>query len=68
MRFDKSHNLSQIGLVKSHNLTMLRLDLGMSSGIKLIHKLAKSLIRTCSKVHDHKTYNKAINNLIYKNK
>lgn len=43
-------------------------DLSIGSDIKLAHKLAKFLIETSSKIHEPKTYNKAIDNLIYKNK
>ena len=68
MRLDKSHNLPQIRLAKIYNLTIPRIDLNMSSDIKLIRKLAKSLIEISKKVHKPKTYDKAINNLIYGNR
>lgn len=68
MRLDKSYNLPQIGLAKSHNLTMPRTDLGISSGIKPTFKLTKSLTKSRNKVYKPKAYNKAIDNLIYGNR
>ena len=40
----------------------------MSLGIKFVCKFIKSLIKTNSQVHEPKTYNKEINDLIYKKK
>lgn len=55
-------------LNRSHNPTMPRTDLNMSSSVKPVCKLAKSLTKTSNKVHESKTYNEAINNLIHKNR
>lgn len=44
------------------------LDKSPSGLIKSIHKFAKSVTKTNSKMHKLKIYNKAINNLIYGNK
>lgn len=68
MRLYKSHNLSRIKLYKSHNPFILRANLAINSDIKPICKLVKSLIDISSKVYKLKTYDKAINNLIYRNK
>lgn len=65
IRLVESHNSFQIRLAKIHNLTVPRTDLSMGSGVKPIHKLAKSLIETSSKVHELKTYDKAIDNPIH---
>lgn len=51
-----------------HPLQMLKTDLGIGSGIKLTHKLAKSMTEKNSKVYELKTYNKTIDNLIHGNK
>lgn len=65
IRLVESHNSLQIRLAKIHNLTVPKTDLSMGSSIKPAHKLAKSLIKTSSKVHELKTYNKAIDNPIH---
>lgn len=67
MRLDESHNLSRMRLDKFHNPTVPKTDLDMGSVIKPVYKLAKSLIETSSKVYEPKTYDKAIDNPIYKN-
>lgn len=68
MRLDKSHNSSWIRLAKFHNPIVPKTNSGMGSNVKLICKLAKSLIKTSSKVYKPKTYDEAINNPIYRNK
>lgn len=40
-------------------------DLDIGSGIKLIHKLAKSMTKTSSKIHKPIIYDKIIHDLIY---
>lgn len=55
-------------LNRSHNLTVPRTDLDKGSNIKLAYKLTKSLTETSNKVHKLKTYNKAIDDPIYKYK
>lgn len=45
-----------------------RSDLGMGLGVILMCKLAKSIIKTSSKVHKPKTYNEVINNPIHGNR
>lgn len=55
-------------LAKFHNTTILKSDLDTNLDIKLTHKLATSFIESSSKVHKPKTYDKIIDNLIYKNK
>lgn len=67
MRLDKSHNPPRIRLDRSHNPTVARIDLGTGSGVRPVHKLAKFLTKTNSKVHEPKTYNEAIDNLIHGN-
>lgn len=47
---------------------MPKIDLGIDSGIILIHKLAKSMTEMSSKVYKPKTYNEIIDNLIHRNK
>lgn len=49
-------------LDKSHNPTILRIDLGMGSSVRFIHKLAKFLIKTSDKIHKLKIYNEEIEN------
>lgn len=68
MRLDKFHNLLQMRLAKFYNPTMLKIDLGTNSSIRLICKLIKSLTKSNGKVHKPKTYDKVIDNLIYKNR
>ena len=68
MRRDKSHNLSWMRLTKSYNSIMLKTDLGTGLDIRLVFKLTKFLIETSNKVHETKTYDKTIDNLIYGNK
>lgn len=46
----KSYDLFQMRLNRSHNLTLPRTNLGISSSIKPIHKLVKSLIQTSNKL------------------
>lgn len=55
-------------LYRSHNQIVPKTYLDIGSGIRLVYKLAKSLTKISSKVHKPKTYNEAINNLIYRNK
>lgn len=55
-------------LAKFYNLIMPKTDLSLGSGIKLVYKLIKSLRETNNKIHEPKTYNKAIDDLIHKNK
>lgn len=57
IKLNKSYNSFQIRSDKSHDPTMPRIDLGMSLSVRPIYELAKSLIKTNSKVHKHKTYN-----------
>lgn len=45
-----------------------RTNLGIGLGVRLAHKLVKSVMETSSKVAESKTYNKIINNPIYENK
>lgn len=47
---------------------MLKIDLGIGSGIRLIHEFAKSMTEMSSKVYEPKTYNEIIDNLIHKKK
>lgn len=54
MRLDESQDPNQI---------RLRTDLGMGLSIKFACKLTKSMTETSSKIHDPKTYNKAIHDL-----
>lgn len=68
IRLDDFHNLLQIKQAKSQDLTVLRTNLGTGSSIKSIRKLAKTLTETSNKMHKPKTYNKTIDNLIYRNK
>lgn len=68
MRLDESHDLPQIRLDKSYNLIVPKIDLGISSSIRLIYKFVKFLIETSNKVNQLKTYNKAVDNPIHKNK
>lgn len=68
MRLDEAHNLSQKSLVKSHNSIVPRTDLGMDSSVRPAYEFTKFLTKTSSKMHEPKTYNKAINDLIYENK
>lgn len=68
MNVNESHNLLQIRLDRSHNLTMSKTNISIGSGVKPAHKLVKSLTETSNKVHKCKTYNEAIDNLIYENK
>lgn len=68
IRLNKSYNLFEMRLVKSHNLIVPKSDLGIGSSVKPTHKLAKSLTKISSKIYKLKTYNEAIDNLIYKNK
>lgn len=46
----------------------LKIDLDMGWDIRLVCKLAKSMIETSSKVYKSKTYNKIVHDLIYGNK
>ena len=55
-------------IAKSYDLTVPRTNLGTGSSIKPVCKLAKSLTETSSKVHKSKTYDEAIDNLIYRNR
>lgn len=66
IRLDESHNPLQMRLAKFYNLNMPRIDLGMGSNVKPAHKFAKFLIQTSNKVHKCKTYDKAIDDLIYR--
>ena len=60
MRLDKSQDLTQI---------RARTDLDINLVIRFLYKLAKSMMEIGSnKVYKPKTYNKAIDNLIYWNK
>lgn len=68
MRLDKSHNLFWMRLAQFDNLIMPKTDLGIESGVRLLYKLTKSLIETSNKMHKPKTYNEAINNLIYESR
>lgn len=68
MRLDKFYNLPQMSLDKAHNPIVPRTDLGIDSGIKLAYKLAKSLIKTSSKLYKPKTCDEVIDNPIYKKK
>lgn len=68
MRLDEYHDPLQIRLAKYDNLTMPKIYLNMGSNIKPTYHLAKSLTKTISKVHKPKIYNKAIDNLINKNR
>lgn len=51
-------------LAKSHNLTIPRTNLDIGLDIKPACKLAKSLTKTRSKMHELKTYNEAINDVV----
>lgn len=55
-------------LERSYDPTVLKINLGIDSGIKPVHKLIKSLTETSNKVHEPKTYNKIIDNSIYRNR
>lgn len=55
-------------LDKSHDSTVSRTDLGIGSGVRFARKFAKSLTKTSSKVYKPKTYNEAIDDLIYRNR
>lgn len=55
-------------LAKSQNLTLLKTNQATSSSVRLARKLAKSLIKTNSKMYEPKTYNKVIDNPIHGNK
>lgn len=68
MKLNKFHSLLWIKLDRFYNLTILKTNLDISSGIKFIYKLAKSLIKINNKIYKSKIYNKAIDDLIYKNK
>lgn len=59
---------SRIRLDESHNLTISRTDLGTGLGVRPAYKLAKFLTETSSKMHESKTYNKAIDDLIDENR
>lgn len=47
---------------------MPKTNLSTGSDIRLTYKPVKFLTETSDKVYDFKTYDKAINNLIYKNR
>lgn len=81
MRPEGLHNLirqTKIRFKNIHNPPLVqkpKIDLGKISSenpldrlVKPTQKLVKSVIRTSSKVHKLKTYNKAVNNLINRNK
>lgn len=68
MRLNKFHNSPWIKLIKSYNLIMPKTDLGIGSGIKLACKFTKFLTEISSKMYELKTYNQAIDNLLYKNR
>lgn len=68
IRLDESYDSSEIRLAKSYNPIVLKTDLDTGSGVKLVCKLAKSLTETSSKIYKPKTYDKVIDNSIYKNK
>lgn len=81
MRIKDFHNSAKQIRIKTenaHNLLLtqrLKVNLGRKLGknlldklVRLIQKLVKLVIETISKVHKLKIYNKAINNLINKNK
>ena len=55
-------------LTKSHNSTVLKTNLGISSGVRPACKFVKSLTKTSNKVYEPKIYNEAIDNLIYGNR
>lgn len=59
MRLDGSQNLTQ---------TRPRTDLGIGLGIKPARKHAKSPLKASSKMHEPKTYDETINNLIHENR
>lgn len=64
MRIQPSYNSkSKIDLVGTSSKNHLRDGL-----VRLMHKFAKSVTETNSKVQKPKTYNEAINNLIYRNR
>lgn len=66
----------QTGVGNSYNLLIQKpkTDQGWTLGksplelVRPTYKLAKSMTKTNSKLHELKTYNKAINNLIYGNR
>lgn len=64
MRLDKSLNLPLIRLDRSHDPIISKIDLGISSNIRLVYKLVKSLTETNIKIYEPKNYNEVINNLI----
>lgn len=68
IKLDKSYNPFWMRLNKSHNLTMPRIDLGTDLDVKPVYNPAKSLTKISNKVYEPKTYDEAINNLIYKNR
>lgn len=55
-------------LDRFYDLIISKTNLDTSLDVKSIHKFAKFLIKTSSKIYELKTYNKIIDNLIYKNK
>lgn len=63
-RLDKFYNSLQMRLAKFYNLTMSKIDLGTGSDVRSACKLVKFLTEINKKMHDPKTYNEAINNLI----
>lgn len=68
MRLDESYDPPWIRLAKSHNPIIPKTDLGTGLDVRLARKLAESLIKTSSKAHEPKIYNKAIDNPIHGNR
>lgn len=65
---EATQNSYWMRLAKSNNPTVLKIDLNTGSGIRLVRKLAKFLTETSNKVHESKTCDEAIGNLIYGNR
>ena len=59
MRLDKSQDQTQM---------KLRIDLGIGSGVRSIHKFTKSITETISKMDESKTYDEVIDNPIHGNR
>lgn len=59
---------SWVRLNKSHNPIILRKNRDTGSGIRPECKLAKSLTEISNKLHEPKTYDEVINNLIHGNR
>lgn len=68
MRLNKFHHPPWISLNRSYNPTMVRINLGKGSNVISVCKLAKFLTKTSSKIHEPKTYNEIIKDLIYEHK